>query len=84
MIEININKKNQLGFEMLPDNQQLDLVDVPNIKEGKQWKVQVQVNRDEKWCGNAILYDTEEEAEKAGESLFNRWLATTAYRVVQV
>lgn len=48
-----------------------------------QYKIEVQTIGDPKWYTNAMVYETRKEAEIAGQSLFDRWLLTTAFRVVE-
>ena len=45
--------------------------------------VEVKVAGDDKWYGNALVFDTREEAEEYGLDLYNHWLSTTDYRVVE-
>ncbi len=37
-----------------------------------------------KWAGNAMRYDTREEAEAAARDLFSRWMLVREWRVVEV
>ena len=48
-----------------------------------KYKVEVQVINDTKWYTNAMIYSTKKEAEVAGQSLFDRWLSTTGFRIVE-
>lgn len=47
------------------------------------WKVEVIADSSGKWCGNAMRYDTKEEAEKAAFDLAMRWMAVRDWRVVE-
>ena len=47
-----------------------------------KWIVEVQVDGDDKWYGNNLLFNTKEEAEESARDLFSRWLITTDWRVV--
>lgn len=49
-----------------------------------KFKVEVIADSSGKWCGNAMLYDTEGEAMDAAISLMNRWLLVREWRVVEV
>ena len=44
---------------------------------------EVQVAGDDKWYGNALVFDTHEEAEVYAKDLHYRWTATTDWRVVE-
>ncbi len=46
------------------------------------YKVQVKTIGDKDWCGNALVFSTEEKATAYGEDLFNRWVAVEHWRVV--
>jgi len=48
-----------------------------------KYKAEVKVGTDTKWYSNALTFDTKKEAEVYAEDLFNRWLATTDWRVVK-
>lgn len=49
-----------------------------------KYKVEVIADSSGKWCGNAMLYDTEKEAKEAAVDLMNRWLLVRKWRVVEV
>ena len=49
-----------------------------------KFKVEVIADSSGKWCGNAMLYDTEGEAKAAAVDLMNRWLLVREWRVVEV
>ena len=52
------------------------------MKKKKTYKAEVKVNGDEKWYSNALKFDTREKAEIYAKDLFNRWLLTTDWRVI--
>ena len=54
------------------------------MKKEKTYKAEVKVNGDEKWYSNALIFDTREKAEVYAKDLFNRWLLTTDWRVINV
>ena len=45
------------------------------------FKAEVQVGKDP-WCGNALVFATEEEATEYGEDLYCRWAAVNKWRAV--
>ncbi|MGD9168488.1 MAG: hypothetical protein PVI97_00325 [Candidatus Thiodiazotropha sp.] len=47
-----------------------------------QFKVEVIADSSGKWTGNAMVYDTFEEAEEAALGLAYRWFAVRQARVV--
>lgn len=49
-----------------------------------KYKVEVIADNSGKWCGNAIEYDTNADAERAAVDLMNRWLLVREWRVVEV
>lgn len=49
-----------------------------------KFKVEVIADSSGKWCGNAMLYETHEEAKDAAIDLMNRWLLVREWRVVEV
>lgn len=46
------------------------------------WKPEVEVNG--QWSRNALVFETQEEAETSARELFGRWMLTTGYRAVEV
>ena len=46
------------------------------------YKAEVKVGNDEKWYSNALIFDTKGKAEVYAKDLFNRWLLTTDWRVI--
>ena len=46
------------------------------------WKPEVEVN--DQWARNALVFETQEEAETSARELFGRWMLTTGYRAVEV
>ena len=52
------------------------------MKKKKVYKAEVKVSGDEKWYSNALIFDTREKAEEYAKDLFNRWLLTTDWRVI--
>ncbi len=48
-----------------------------------KYKAEVKVAGDEKWYGNALVFDTHDEAEVYAKDLHGRWMATTDWRVVE-
>lgn len=50
----------------------------------KQYKIEVIADSTGKWAGNAMRYDTHEEAEEAARSLARRWVLVTDWRVVEI
>lgn len=47
------------------------------------YKPEVRVGADPKWYDNSLAFATREEAELSAKDLFNRWMLTTAWRVVE-
>jgi len=47
------------------------------------WKVEVIADNSGKWCGNAMRYETKEEAETAAKDLASRWILVREWRVVK-
>ena len=53
--------------------------------EVKQYRIQVNVasdRDDDTWSGNAILFDTPEEAKIAAKDLYMRWTQVNYWRVI--
>jgi len=50
----------------------------------KQYKIEVIADSSGQWAGNAVRYDTHEEAEAAARSLARRWVLVTDWRVVEI
>lgn len=46
------------------------------------WKPEVQVGADPKWCSNALVFATEKEAQYSADELASRWLLVTGTRAV--
>ncbi len=46
------------------------------------WKPEVEVN--DQWSRNALVFATQEEAAESARELFGRWILTTGYRAVEV
>ena len=47
-----------------------------------KWKIEVIADNSGEWCGNAMRYDTKEEAMAAAADLANRWLLVRDFRAV--
>jgi len=47
------------------------------------WKVEVIADNSGEWAGNAMRYETKEEAEAAARDLASRWLLVRKWRVVK-
>ena len=47
------------------------------------WKPEVQVNADGSWSNNALVFETEQEAEDSARALMMRWLAVRDSRAVE-
>lgn len=47
------------------------------------WKPEVQVSNETQWCGNALRFETKQEAELNVYELMCRWTAVRATRVVE-
>jgi len=50
----------------------------------KQFRVEVIADSSGQWCGNALRYDTREQAEEAARDLACRWSAVQSWRVIEV
>ena len=48
-----------------------------------KFKIEVQADSSGKWAGNAMVYDTFEDARTAARDLAGRWMLVTAARVVE-
>ena len=48
-----------------------------------KFKIEVQADSTGTWAGNAMVYDTFEEAKAAARDLASRWMLVTAARVVE-
>jgi hypothetical protein len=48
-----------------------------------KWKVEVIADSSGLWCGNAMVYDSKEEAEEAAKDLMSRWMLVREWRVVE-
>ena len=46
------------------------------------WKPEVEVN--DQWSRNALVFATQEEAAESARELFGRWMLATGYRAVEV
>lgn len=46
------------------------------------WKPEVEVN--DQWARNALVFATEAEAAESARELFGRWILATGYRAVEV
>jgi len=47
------------------------------------WKPEVKIGSDPKWCANALVFATKEEAEASAKDLMYRWMAVTDYRAAE-
>lgn len=47
------------------------------------WKPQVFVKSENKWCGNALVFETREEAEQNASDLLMRWFVPTDSRAIE-
>ena len=54
------------------------------IPKPRQFKVEVIADNSGKWCGNALKFDTQDEAEVYATDLYARWTAVREMRVVDV
>ena len=45
------------------------------------WKPEVNV--DNQWSQNALVFDTEDEARAYAQDLYSRWMLATGYRAVE-
>lgn len=52
-----------------------------DAKRENKYYIEVLTTGDDKWYGNACVYDTEKEAQDAAISLYSRWMATRDWRV---
>jgi hypothetical protein len=50
---------------------------------GMSWKVEVVADSTGKWCGNSLVFPTEEEALGYGNDLKSRWMSVRKYRAVE-
>lgn len=46
------------------------------------FRVEVIADSSGKWCGNALRFDTQENAAEYAKDLFSRWTAVREWRVV--
>ena len=44
------------------------------------WKPQVYIPSESKWCGNALVFETEKEAKENAQDLLMRWFVPTDSR----
>jgi hypothetical protein len=61
------------------DNRKKEQMTTPR-EANASWKPQVKVNGT--WSSNALVFDTEEEAQKSAHDLFTRWQLTTDHRAI--
>jgi len=54
---------------------------MPNKTEGR-YKVEVIADNSGKWCGNALRFDSIDEAKEYARDLFARWTLVREWRVV--
>lgn len=47
------------------------------------WKPQVFIQSENKWCGNALVFETREEAEQNASDLLMRWFVPTDSRAIE-
>ncbi len=47
------------------------------------WKPQVFLASENKWCGNALVFETEEEACQNASDLLMRWFVPTDSRAIE-
>lgn len=47
------------------------------------WKPQVFLPNENKWCGNALVFETKEEAENNARDLLMRWFVPTDSRAIE-
>jgi hypothetical protein len=47
------------------------------------WKPQVFLPNENKWCGNALVFATKEEAENNARDLLMRWFVPTDSRAIE-
>jgi hypothetical protein len=57
---------------------------MPNIRHDTngEFRVEVIADRSGKWCGNAVSFDTADDAECYALALLDRWTAVERWRVV--
>ena len=48
------------------------------------WKPEVKTGNDNKWYGNSVVFETEEEALASAKDLSARWLLVVEHRAVEV
>jgi len=48
----------------------------------EKWKVQVIADSSNKWCTNALRFDSEDKAKAYGQDLWSRWTAVREWRAV--
>lgn len=48
------------------------------------FRVEVIADSTGKWIGNGLRFETREEAEKYGVTLFSSWTAVQSWRLVEV
>ena len=49
-----------------------------------KFKVEVKTVNDPKWYGNDKVFESRSEAEEYGGDLYQRWMTTTDWRVVEI
>ena len=47
------------------------------------WKPEIQTLGSDKYYSNSTCFATKEEAERAAEGIFNRWMLATNWRAVE-
>lgn len=47
------------------------------------WKPEVKTGNDNEWYGNALAFETKEEAEYSARELMNRWMLVVDCRAVE-
>jgi len=52
--------------------------------ENQKWKAEVIADSSGQWCGNALTFDTKQEAETYVNDLALRWTSVRDTRVVEV
>ena len=55
-----------------------------HMGEKQMFKYQVIADNSGKWAGNAMTYDTIEEAIDGAKDLMSRWMLVTDWRIVTV
>jgi len=48
------------------------------------YKYEVQTDDSGKWYGNAVTFDTKEQAIDSAKDLYSRWLLVREYRIVNI